>query len=353
MKEDDRPLQIRAEEEYRSQFENKTLAPYYVQWIATHKCNFKCPHCGTAADEAKPDELTTAQILNVIDQLAEMGTQVLSLTGGEAILRPDFPEIMQRCKDVGIKTGFVTNGFAIKENRKMIEEAEPFSVMVSLDGYRDNHDKIRGTKGAYKKAMEALDIFTEMGLPVIATATVYMEENVDEIPLIYEDCVAHGSMRHRIQTIVPEGRAVGMKNDPAIMKKVFKYVYEMKQQGHNIEVCEGHGYLGPLDGVIRPPFFCGCGWNTFTIMADGEVMGCPALEFPKLYSEGNVKEVPIADMWWKGFTRFRETLFDDVPQDCKDCDDLSLCRGACWLQRVNGDYCFIDTAREVAKELGL
>src|SRR5512137_190517 len=108
---DKRPLQIKAADEYRRQYDEKTLPPYYVQWIATHKCNFRCPHCGTAAAEAKANELTTEEILNVLDQLAALGTQVLSLTGGEAILRPDFPVIAKRCNELGIKMGFVTNGF--------------------------------------------------------------------------------------------------------------------------------------------------------------------------------------------------------------------------------------------------
>ena len=66
-----------------------------------------------------------------------------------------------------------------------------------------------------------------------------------------------------------------------------------------------------------------------------------------------MKNTPVADIWWNGFKHFRETLFDDLPQDCKDCDVLQLCRGACWLQRVNNDYCFIKEAREVAEELGI
>jgi len=342
--------QVRALKEYRRRLEAKELKPLYVQLIATHKCNFRCPHCGTAAAEARPGELTTDEVMDVIDQLHELGADIFSLTGGEPILRPDFVQIMQRCKELGIKTGFVTNGFEVEERKDQIAAAEPFSVLVSIDGYRENHDKIRGMPGAYERAMKALETFKEIGVPVIGSATVMMPENVDDIPAIVDDCMAHGSMRHRVQTIVPEGRAVEMKNDREVMKRMMRYVYEARQAGKNVEVCEGHGYLGPLDGIVRPPFFCGAGWNTFTILCDGEVMGCPAMEFPE-YSEGNVRNVKLADMWWNGFKRFREGHYDAQPQECKDCDDLEVCRGGCWLQMVNGDWCFIDVAREVAEEI--
>ena len=348
------PFQIHWLNYYRKQFKNKTLRPLYVQWIATHKCNFRCPNCGGGAKVPQRDELSTDEIIHAIDDLASLGCKFLSAAGGEAILREDIFEVLKYAKGKGISVGIITNGYAVREYAKQIEELNLDSIVVSIDGYGENHDRIRNMPGSYQRCLESLDFFCKVGIPIIGTYTVISEENISDIPMIVEDVQKLGSTRHGLQLIIPEGRATERKNPSLLVKKILRLILKTKKKNFSLEASEGLGYLGPLEGKVRPYyFFCGCGWNTFTIMADGDIMGCPLFDFPN-YSERNICQRSLIDIWWNGFDRFRKTSLEDLPQICKACAYAMLCRGGCWQLRVTkGEFCFLKEAEEVATEFGI
>jgi len=325
--------------------------PEYVQWLCSHKCNFRCAHCGTGAAEATPGEMTTKEALKMVDDLADMGTKLLSVTGGEPIIRDDIFEVLGHAKDRGIRVGFVTNGYAVREKKDQIAKLEPESVLVSIDGYRENHDRIRGVPNAYKRAIDALDVFADIGVGMRGVSMVFLESNEKDIPNIVDEALEHGVKKLRIQAVVPEGRAKEMENKEEEIYRLMKLILELRSQGKPVEACEGLGYLGPLEEKLRNyPFLCGCGYTTFTINEVGLVQGCPAIDFPGL-NEGNIRERNMRDIWLNSFERFRTTLYQDLPQKCQDCEYLNRCRGGCWLHRVNGEFCYMDIAKRVAEEM--
>ena len=65
-------------------------APFLVVWDFTHKCNLNCKHCYTNSGAVQEEELTTAQALGVVDQLADAGVTALAFSGGEPLTRKDF-----------------------------------------------------------------------------------------------------------------------------------------------------------------------------------------------------------------------------------------------------------------------
>jgi len=347
------PKQVVWEDRFLGQWRARTLKPVYVQWICTYQCNFKCPHCGTAAGTAKPDELNTEEILKAIDHLAVLGCKMFSVTGGEPLLRKDVFQVLEYAKDRGMSIGIVTNGYATEECLPQLKKIGLNSVLVSIDGYGENHEKIRGVKGSYDKCIKSLDVYYELKVPVRAVSTVMLDENVDDIPKIIDDVWRHHITNQRIQPLIPEGRAKGTRNNPETVKKALRIIYDARERGINVEMSEGFGYLGTIDERVRSAdFFCGCGWNTFTIMNDGNIMGCPALDYPEL-GEGNIRKKDLGRMWWNGFDRFRKTLFEDLPVKCKECKYVKICRGGCWLFRANkADPCFLKEAEEIAEEFG-
>lgn len=350
----DTPPQLFWVERFNQQWREKTLRPTYVQWISTYRCNFRCPHCGTAAGDARPDELTTKEILGVLDTLAELGCQIFSVTGGEPLLREDIFDILKYAKAKGMKVGFVTNGYIAENYVDKLRDVKLDSVLISIDGYKENHEAIRGVKGSYDKCIGSVKLFREIGVPMVAVSSVMLDKNVDDLPKIFKDVFKNGCVKARVQPLVPEGRAKGTKNNPESVKKTFKIVYDLRETGLNVDMSEGFGYVGPIEDRLRSfNFFCGCGWNTFTIMHNGSVMGCPALDFPEL-GEGNLREKDLKRIWWNGFDRFRRTIIKDLPPKCKECEYKQVCRGGCWLFRANNaDPCFLDEARQVSKELGV
>ena len=80
-------------------------------------------------------------------------------------------------------------------------------------------------------------------------------------------------------------------------------------------------------------------------------MGCPAFDFPEL-KEGNVREKNLEEIWMTGFQKFREIDTSTLPEMCRKCQYLKICRGGCWTQRINGGrFCNLDVCSEVVKEM--
>ena len=78
-----------------------TNAPFMVVWDVTHLCNLRCKHCYLDAREKMPDELTTKEAKNLIDELVDAGVVVLAFSGGEPLMREDIFELMSYAHQKG------------------------------------------------------------------------------------------------------------------------------------------------------------------------------------------------------------------------------------------------------------
>src|ERR1700720_4321662 len=74
--------------------DRRNFVPVHVVWELTLACNLKCLHCGSRAGHRRPAELITRECIDVIRQLAELGTREISIIGGEAFARKDWLPII-------------------------------------------------------------------------------------------------------------------------------------------------------------------------------------------------------------------------------------------------------------------
>ena len=153
----------------------------------THRCNLACVHCYVnlpAADRgAQAREMTTAQVCKVIDELAELGTLSLTLTGGEPLLRPDFAEIYRHAHKKGIMIIVYSNATLITS--KIIDlftELPPKKVDITQYGYSaETYDKVADAgEGQYWRFRRGLDRLRQAGITV-ALKTVAMRSNFHEV----------------------------------------------------------------------------------------------------------------------------------------------------------------------------
>src|SRR4029079_7724919 len=85
--------------------------PVYAVWEITLRCDLACRHCGSRAGRERPDELSTAEALDLVAQMAELGVHEVTVIGGEAYLRDDWTEIIRAVRAHGM-TAPLTNGGA-------------------------------------------------------------------------------------------------------------------------------------------------------------------------------------------------------------------------------------------------
>ncbi|HPD56902.1 MAG TPA: 12,18-didecarboxysiroheme deacetylase [Smithellaceae bacterium] len=158
-----------------------------VVWNMTRRCNLKCVHCYSAsADIDYPDELTTEEGKNLIDDLAQFGAPVVLFSGGEPFMRPDLLELAQYATDQGMRAVISTNGTLITgEIAAKLKKIGLSYVGVSLDGLEITHDRFRGTKGAFAKAMEGIRNCREAGIKVGIRFTVN-KRNLADVPAMFD-----------------------------------------------------------------------------------------------------------------------------------------------------------------------
>jgi MoaA/NifB/PqqE/SkfB family radical SAM enzyme len=149
--------------------------PFFISISLTDRCVCRCAHCHRYGNErpGRP-ELSTTEVLSVLDQARRMGVYQAIFTGGEPLLRTDLPEIIRYAHRKGFQTQLNTNGWFIDRPAALgLKRAGLNRCAVSLDDADPAvHDGMRGLPGAHRKALEALDILREAGIYTIVNAFV-------------------------------------------------------------------------------------------------------------------------------------------------------------------------------------
>jgi MoaA/NifB/PqqE/SkfB family radical SAM enzyme len=140
--------------------------PIAALWELTYRCNMGCAFCNEK--NLVSEELDTGQALAMIDQLAQLGTSVLLLTGGEPTLRRDFSTIMGAVAKSGIGSVLCTNGSNVLRKLDAVLKAD--LIRISVDGYGDAHDTIRAAPGSFDRVRQAVPRLVREGhRPMLVT----------------------------------------------------------------------------------------------------------------------------------------------------------------------------------------
>ena len=182
--------------------------PVYVVWEITLACNLKCIHCGSRAGHRRARELSTDECIDVVRQLAELGTREISIIGGEAFVRKDWLTIVRAIRDHGMDCTMQTGGY--KLSREMIEAAAAAGLLglgVSVDGLKPLHDRLRGVGGSYEEALRVLNDCRDVGL-VASVNTQITSTIMPELPQLMDVIIDAGAKYWQIQLTVAMGNAV-------------------------------------------------------------------------------------------------------------------------------------------------
>jgi len=152
--------------------------PLNVTFALTNRCNSRCIYCKIG--RKKEPEMNTSQVLSIINELAQLGTQRITLYGGEALIREDIGKIIDYTKNKGIFTCLSTNGNLF---RKKIDEIKSIDLVhLSFDGNKKVHDKHRST-GSYEEVINSIKLANKNNIKVIIIC-VLTKYNLDQIDFI-------------------------------------------------------------------------------------------------------------------------------------------------------------------------
>jgi len=334
--------------------------PLLAVWELTLRCDLACRHCGSRAGRARPDELSTAECLDLIRQLAELGTREVAIIGGEAYLRDDWLEILSAIRRHGMQATMTTGGRGMtRERAEAAARAGMHSASVSVDGEEETHDRLRGVKGSHRAALEAIGHLGAAGIPVAANTQIN-RLSMPELPRVLERLAAAGIRSWQLQLTVAMGRAVDEPDvllQPYDLVALFPMLAELvlraRELGVDVVAGNNLGYFGPYESLLRgrtrKGHSCGCGAGRIAlgIEADGTIKGCPSLA-TRAWAGGNVRQTPLRDIWERAtplrYTRDRSAR--DLWGYCATCYYADECRAGCtWTGDVlfgrpgNNPYC--------------
>ena len=283
--------------------------PVYAVWEITLKCDLACHHCGSRAGRERPDELTSAEALDVVAQMADLGLKEVTLIGGEAYLRDDWTDIARAIRSHGMMCSVTTGGRGLTEARALAAaKAGVQSISVSVDGLEATHDALRGVKGSYQSAIAAIRAVRKAGIRV-TTNTQINRLSLAELESLFEVLVGEQIKGWQVQLTVAMGRAAdteGVLLEPHQMLEVMPLVarLSLRAKEHGIRIWPGNniGYFGPYEEILRGTLprghlaSCGAGRSTLGIEANGDIKGCPSLPTAD-YVGGNIRDFPLKDIW--------------------------------------------------------
>lgn len=135
----------------------------------TYKCQCRCVHCGTTANrDLAREELSEAEVLEIVRQAARLGAGGIYLFGGEPLLAPGLLNIVRTASGLGLMVTMDTNGLLMdKELAVKLFEAGLSIIGVSVDNAEEaEHDRLRGCPGAYRAAVNAIGFCRDAGMDV-------------------------------------------------------------------------------------------------------------------------------------------------------------------------------------------
>jgi radical SAM protein with 4Fe4S-binding SPASM domain len=328
---------------------DRQTRPIYAVWEITLKCDLACRHCGSRAGVARPDELSTEECLDLVRQMAELGVKEVTVIGGEAYLRDDWTDIIREIRRHGMQSTMTTGGRGMTRARaKAAAEAGLMSASVSLDGMRETHDRLRGVRGSYDSALEALSNLTEAGVAV-SVNTQINRLSVPDLADVLETIIRVGGHSWQIQLTVAMGRGADEPDvllQPYDLETVFPLLARLKgrcdEAGVRLWPGNNIGYFGPYESILRGQLplgymaSCGAGRGTLGIEADGTIKGCPSLTTHG-WAGGNVRENSLQDIWEraKALRYTRDRTVEDLWGFCRTCYYADECRAGCtWTADV-------------------
>ncbi len=323
-----------------------------VVWNMTRACNLKCLHCYASADEqAGTGEMTTAEALRFIDDLAAFNVPVLLLSGGEPLLREDFFTLAAYARSKGIRVTISTNGTLITPDvAAQIKKNDINYVGISLDGIGSDNDRFRGCRGAFAAALSGIRTCLSAGIRVGLRFTIN-RHNYDQLPEIFRLIKEENIPRVCFYHLVYSGRGRKMLNEDVshaetreALDLIMEKAREYSGDGREILTVDNHA-----DGIY-----------IYLAVRRSDPSKAEQIRQLLLMNGGNRSGIAIGAVDWHGdvhpdqFTRnyvlgnVRERRFGDIWQDeghpimrgLKNRKPLlkGRCAACRWLDMCNGNF---------------
>jgi heme b synthase len=302
------------------------------------------------ADSLVPEDLTTIEAKDLIDQIAAFASPILILSGGEPLFRSDIFEIATYATAKGLRVALATNATLVDAAMaQKIVAAGVQRVSISLDGATAaTHDTFRAIPGSFDRALAGFQHLKAQGMSLQINTTV-ARHNLAELPQILDLALALGADALHIFLLVPVGCGVEIADEQMITAQeyedVLNWFHERDQEGrlqlkatcapHYFRIVRQHGKLPPShrrqatvgsgdpSGLHAMTKGCLAGTGVCFVSHRGEVFPCGYLPV----EAGNIRQQPFREIWESAavFGALRDP--DLLEGKCGICEFKRICGG--------------------------
>ena len=295
---------------------------YSMQIEVTSRCNEKCLHCYLPAGRGRED-VSKGLILDVLDQLTEMGTLDVTFTGGEPMLNPDLPLLLERARRNDFSLGLLTNGTLLSDDLvAVLREVNVALIQISLYSMvPETHDRITGVPGSWTRTRAAIARLVAENIRVQINCPV-MKENLATFA-----------------EVLVFGEELGVKVNPDVILMA-RTNFSTHNLAHRLTIDEvevaieaiihyDNNYRAalldpdPIRKSLDPDLpICGVGTYMMCLAADGEYYPCPGFKFVL----GNTRNDSVQHVWTQSerIRTLRQMKTASYPQ-CLTCDAWDYC----------------------------
>lgn len=267
----------------------------------TNKCNYRCIHCCFRSGECLLKDRPYEKEEQILREFVAIGGKRIDITGGEPLMRPETPKIIQLCKSLGIKTELVTNASLLTEKKLQDFKAMGLDgIAVSVDGSTaEIYNRIRRrNKKTYNLVLKNIKRSAELGF-YTKVNTVVFASNLSDLPEISKLAIDLGAKEHGFYFFSPIGRGYSsstqVANPPRWLKVIREKIWKLKDEiKFSIETPIIEEKLArerklKIDCFMKEP------WH-LQILPQGNVYPCAIMAAYNI-PVGNVFEKTLTEIW--------------------------------------------------------
>ena len=304
---------------------------YYMFHLdLTNRCNEKCIHCYHPFEQYDySSELTLNEVKSLIDTVYDLGVFMITLSGGECLLRKDFFEILSYISEKGMMVNIFTNGLLLTEEN--VQKLKNYRVkLVSISLYGDTaevHDRITTIPGSYQRTMDGINRLKAHQIPFELKCVVLAEN------------IARVEQTRRLADQLTNGR--DCRIDFSLCGKIdgdcTNFCHRASKEAiREVFYANPDRYFSPKDFVPKHPIDTPCGAGKYGLYcsADGNIYPCVSFRLLLCtYKElADIATNPVLTAW-------RKTKIADFT-DCFKHDYCKYCTEQCAGNNLieNGDH---------------
>jgi PqqA peptide cyclase len=302
----------------------------------THRCPLGCPHCSNPVALERPGaELDTETWKRVFAEAAALGALHVHLSGGEPTARRDIAPLTRHAAVAGLYTNLITSGVGASEKlwADLVEAGLDHAQLSFQGADKETNDRLGHYEGAWERKRAFAAMVTKAGLPLTVNAVI-SRTNLHQVGAFIDLALDLGARRLEVAHTQYYGWALA--NRAALMptraqtERSIELVEEARVRLKGVLVID---YVVP-DYYARFPKPCMGGWGkqNLNVTPSGKVLPCHAAEGITSLRFDNVKERPLAEIWYRGeaFNAFRGT--DWMAEPCRSCPRKLTDYGGCRCQ---------------------